>query len=755
MSDKKKKSIFGSVKKALSSLKLSHFILLVLLLLMVVGASTVGTVILAATSDMPSLENNDITDFDVTSYIVDKDGTFVEKMLPNTNYVSVEYNEISDNMLNAVTSIEDRRFFDHHGVDPIRIVGAMAANLRAGETVQGGSTITQQVAGLAMLDRNEKTYKRKIQEAILALRIEGQYSKDEILTAYLNRCYFGIGLSGKACYGIEAAANDILGKHASDLTVADAALLAGIIQNPGYWSPVIDEDNAYTRREQVLNAMVANGVISEDEFKEYNETPIETATITEVDENVNQSCNRSYVDYVVEEAMQALDLEDPNQLYSGGYIIETGLNQDLQSYMYDYFNSDYNFPGGASGEMLQGAMVVLNNEDGSIAGMIGERHPEEDQARTYNRATQATRQPGSTFKPIFVYGPAFEEGMSPGTVFLDAPYSVGGHTIKNADLSYHGNVTIRYALNQSLNTVAARCLEQIGPDKGFDFAQRCGITTLEEGDENGVTDKTISAGLGGLTNGVTPLEMAAAYETFANGGIYTTPHAITRITNEEGDIIWEEEPESHRAMEESTAYLLTSCLQSMVTQGIGTAGQIYDGRVTCGKTGTTDNSKDLWFCGYTPQYTASVWLGYDTPAPIYSTSDSAAMVFANIMSYAHQGLEFEDFEVPEGLTEVTIARGSGLLATQSTPDSQRESELYEEGNEPTIYDDPDKNQNGTTGGTTGGNTGGNTGGGTGGGGTYPGTGGGTGGGGGGGTGGNPDITYPETGGGGENTGTVQ
>lgn len=748
MSDKKKKSTFEGVKKALSNLKLSHFILLVLLLLVVVGASTVGTVILAATSDMSSLENNDITDFDVTSYIVDKDGTFVEKMLPNTNYVSVEYNEISDNMLNAVTSIEDRRFFDHHGVDPIRIAGAVVANLRAGETVQGGSTITQQVAGLAMLDRNEKTYKRKIQEAILALRIERQYSKNEILTAYLNRCYFGVGLSGKACYGIEAAANDILGKHASDLTVADAALLAGIIQNPGYWSPVIDEDNAYQRREQVLNAMKENGVISSDEYEQYNAEPIVTATITEVDDNVNQSYNQSYVDYVVEEAMQALDLDDPNQLYSGGYIIQTGLNQDLQAYMYDYFNSDYNFPGGAGEGDLQGAMVVLNNEDGSIAGMIGERHPEEGQARTYNRATQATRQPGSTFKPIFVYGPAFEEGMSPGTVFLDAPYSVGGHTIKNADLRYHGNVTIRYALNQSLNTVAARCVEQIGPDKGFDFAQRCGITTLEEGDENGVTDKTISAGLGGLTNGVTPLEMAAAYETFANGGIYTAPHAITKITNEEGDVIWEEEPESHRAMEETTAYLVTSCLQSVVTQGIGTAGQIYDGRVTCGKTGTTDDSKDLWFCGYTPQYTASVWLGYDTPAPIYSTSDSAAMVFANIMSYAHQGLDFEDFEVPEGLTEVTISRGSGLLATQSTPDNQRESEIYEEGKEPNIYDDPSQNQTGNTGNA--GNTGGTTGG------TYPGTGGGTypGTGGGGGTGSNPGITYPDTGGG-ENTGTVQ
>lgn len=230
MSNKNKKSLGESIKQVLSSLKLSHFILLVLLLLVVVGISTVGTVILAATSGMPSLEDTDVTDFDVTSYIVDKDGVFVDQMV-DTNYVNVDTSEISDNMTNAVISIEDRRFYKHHGVDPIRIGGAMVANLKAGTIVQGGSTITQQLAGLVMENRDEKTYKRKIQEMVLAFRIENEYSKEDILTAYLNRVYLGIGLSGKACYGVEAAAQDMLGKHADELTVADAALLAGMIQN--------------------------------------------------------------------------------------------------------------------------------------------------------------------------------------------------------------------------------------------------------------------------------------------------------------------------------------------------------------------------------------------------------------------------------------------------------------------------------------------------------------------------------------------
>lgn len=771
MKEKKDKSFGKSFKEGLKSLKLSHFILLILLLLMVVCVSLVGTVILAATTDMPSLENQDITDYDVTSYIVDKDGAFVEKMLANANYVSVEYDEISDNMVNAITSIEDKRFFKHHGVDPIRITGAVVANLRAGGTVQGGSTITQQLAGLAMLDRSEKTYKRKIQEAILAIRIENKYEKEEILNAYLNRCYFGPGMSGMSCYGIEAAANDILGKHASELTIPDAALLAGMVQNPSQWSPIVNPEQALERREVVLRAMADNNVITEDEFQKYNSEPIETATITEADEHVKQSFNQSYIDTVVEEAMEALGITDPQVLNSGGYIIHTALDQDLQEYMYDYFNNDYYFPGGAGEGILQGAMVVMNTEDSSIAGMIGERHPDEEGARNFNRATQATRQPGSTFKPIFVYGPAIEGGMGTGNTFLDAEYQTyGGHTIKNADLKYHGEVTIRYALEQSLNTVAARCIEEIGPEKGLEFAEKCGITSLVSESEDGVTDATISAALGGLTHGVSPLEMAGAYGAFANKGIYTKPHTITKITTEEGDIIWEEEPESHRAMEETTAYMITDCLRSVITDGIGTAATLYDGRPVAGKTGTTDYSKDLWFCGFTPQYVGAVWLGYDEAAPIYATSDATAAIFANIMSHLHEGLDVMDFERPDGITEVTIDTKCGLLATMSTPFGFRSTELYKSGTEPTTYSDgnyfytndttkPDKNtsnddkdqdqdkdkdessnnDNNNNPGTTPETGGGTT---PGGGGTTPG----------GGT--NPDTgggTYPDTGGGGGGT----
>ena len=678
MSNKNKKSLGESIKQVLSSLKLSHFILLVLLLLVVVGISTVGTVILAATSGMPSLEDTDVTDFDVTSYIVDKDGVFVDQMV-DTNYVNVDTSEISDNMTNAVISIEDRRFYKHHGVDPIRIGGAMVANLKAGTIVQGGSTITQQLAGLVMENRDEKTYKRKIQEMVLAFRIENEYSKEDILTAYLNRVYLGIGLSGKACYGVEAAAQDMLGKHADELTVADAALLAGMIQNPTYWSPITDPDNAKVRRDTVLSAMLDNGVIDQTQYDEAVNTPITTASIVVESGNETQSYNQSYIDYVIEEGMEVLNVSR-EELYSGGYVIHTGLDQNLQSYMYDYFESDYPFPASD----VQAGMVVLNNEDSTIAGMIGGRHQES--VGGYNNAWQATRQPGSSFKPVFVYGPAFEDAdMGTGTVYNDSPYTVDGHTIRNADLSQHGNVTIRYALEQSLNTVAAQVVNDIGPETGIEFAKNCGITTLVEESDDGVTDQYHFCGLGGLTNGVSVLEMAGAYECFANEGIYTKPHAITSITDEEGNIIWQEEPESHRAMEETTAYMITSCLQSVVTDGIGTAAQIYDGRPTAGKTGTTDDNKDFWFCGYTPQYTGALWIGYDTPAYMYGTSTYAASIWGVVMSYLHSGLDFEYFEEPDGLTAVTVDTKSGLLATRSTPYAYRSTELYRSGTEPTTY----------------------------------------------------------------------
>lgn len=669
----------------LHSVKWSHIIALALLLVCVIGFTTVGTVVVAALSGMPSIEDTDITTYDVTSYILDKDGAFVDKLESANNHIPVKYNQISPNMIKALVSIEDRRFYKHPGIDIIRIGGAFVSNLKAGHIVAGGSTITQQLAGMAMLDRSEKSYTRKIQEAVLAMRLERHYSKQDIITAYLNRVYFGIGNSGMNCYGIEAAANDFFGKHAKDLTMDEAATLAGVIQNPGGHSPIAHPDNAVIRRSQVLAALERNKFITPEETEALNKMPLNLATISVNKGNEKQTFNQGYIDAVVDEALVRLNLQkDPTRLYTGGYIIHTYLDQELQKYMYDYFNTDYYFPGGTSAETLQGAMVVMDAKNGAITGMIGGRHLDETQARGLNRAYQTTRQPGSSFKPVFVYGAAFENGYGTGSVFKDAPYRTdSGHDIKNADLKYHGPSTIREALEFSYNTVAVRCLEAVGIKEGFKFAERLGISTLEA--KGKTNDMTLSAGIGGLTNGVTVRDMAGAYGAFANGGRYNAPELISKITDSKGRVLWQAKPENKKVMTPQTAYMMSSCLQSVVYQGIGGNAALGDGRLVAGKTGTTDFSKDFWFAGYTPQLVGVVWLGYDTPAPMYGTSDNAASVFRSIMTYAHRNLPAETFERPEGLVDVVVDAKSGKLATRNTPYEFRKAELYVSGTEPTTY----------------------------------------------------------------------
>lgn len=678
--DSKKPKIQKKPRKH-TPLKVSHIIILIMILFIVIGFTTIGTVIAAAFVDLPDLDEDKVISYNVTSYILDKDGEFVDKLLDNTNQITVHYEEISPNMVNALIAIEDKRYKRHNGVDPIRIAGAAAANMRAGTTVQGGSTITQQLAGLAMLDRSEKTYKRKIQEAILAMRIENIYSKDDIITAYLNRAYFGIGLSGKSDYGVEAAANDFFAKKATDLTVDEAALLAGMIQNPTSWSPLNNPEDAVSRRNTVLAAMLDNRYITQEEFSQYSQAPLNINSITVDTSPKTQSFNQTYIDSVVEEATQILGLEkNPQQLFSGGYYIHTSLDQELQSFMYNYFNTDAYFPGYG----IQAAMAVMEAKTGNVVGIIGGRHQDETQDRLLNRAIHSERQPGSSIKPITVYGPAFEQGYGTGSVFLDSPYKDDmGHIIKNADLLYRGNTTIRNAIIDSYNTFAVRVIETIGIDTGVEFAKNLGITTLVE--EGAVSDMNLSTALGGLTYGVTVLEMTGAFGAFANDGVYTKPHFITKITNENGKVLWQKEPPSHRAMNPETAYMVTSCLESAVKYGTGVYAAIADGRPTAGKTGTTDSAKDIWFCGYSTDLVGSVWIGYDTPSPLYTSSDIPARVFSNIMTYAHRNHAISEFVRPEGIVEAYIDTKTGNLATQSTPFGFRATELYKSGTEPTNY----------------------------------------------------------------------
>lgn len=664
-------------------LQLSHIITLILIFFVVIAFTMVGTIISASYVDMPELDPNKVESYAIASYILDKDEQTVDQLLDNVNQYTVSNEGISQNMSNALIAVEDKRFNRHRGMDPIRIMGAAAANIRAGSTVQGGSTITQQLAGLAMLDRSEKTYKRKIQEAMLALRLERHYSKDEILNSYLNRVYFGIGLSGNSNYGVEAASRDYFAKPASDLSVDEAALLAGMIQNPTYWSPLNKPEEAVYRRNVVLQAMADNKYINQEELELYQAAPLNIQSNI-VEERIDTaSFNQSYIDAVVEEATRILGLEkNPEALHSGGYYIHTNLDQDLQSYMYSYFNNDYNFPGYG----VQGAMVVMDTQTGAVRGIIGGRHQDETQEALFNRAIHAERQPGSSMKPLAAYGPAFEAGYGTGSVFLDAPYKDNmGHTIKNVDLQYRGNVTIRQAIIDSFNTVATRTIEAVGIPEAVEFVKDCGITTLVE--EGAVSDMNLSTAIGGLTNGVTVIEMTGAYGSIGNEGVYNKPHFITKITNENGAVIWEEEFPSHRAMSEETAFMLTSCMQDSIRMGTGRPAAIYDGRPMAGKTGTTDGTKDVWFCGYTPDLTAAVWIGYDTPRTMYTTSDAPARVFASIMSYAHQNIETKDFNRPEGIAEVYIDTKTGGLATSSTPYGFTSLEYFKSGTEPTTYSD--------------------------------------------------------------------
>lgn len=656
-----------------------RIILTLLLLVMVVGGGIVVGIVYNAVKDMPPLDDASLSNYEVSSYILDKDGNYVDKLHAGEYRVPVNFSDISPNMINALVAIEDQRFYTHKGVDPIRIAGAMVANVKAGRIVQGGSTITQQLAGMAMLDRGEKSYTRKIQEAAIALKIEGQYSKDEIITMYLNRVFFG-----SSAYGIEAAAETFFNKDAKDLTIPESALLAGMIQNPSKWSPTGHPENALKRRNLVLSEMVDTGALTQEQCDAYQQEPITLAEFQgSKSEDSKPYANQSFIDHVINEAIEILGLEsNSRQLYTGGYIIHTTLDTDLQGKMESIYNDDTQFPKGDSTSILQSAMVLMDSTTGEVRALVGGRNLEG--ARNLNRATQSVRQPGSSFKPIAVYGPAFEMGYSPGTVIDDYPKVYGGHVFKNYDHKYRGLMTCREAIKNSTNVVAVKLLEKIGIENGFKFAQSLGITSLvDEGPNN---DLNLSMALGGLTHGVSPLEMAGAYGAFANKGVYTKPYVITQITDAKGKVIYENEPERRSVMSEETAYMVTSSLVSVVSESGGTGSvAAIKGRQVAGKTGTTSDNKDYWFMGYTPQYVCSVWMGYDKPREIKSVTSagrSCGPLFQKMMAYAHQDLPVKTFERPAGITTATIDTKSGLLASSLTPAEYQKSEIFNKNSVP-------------------------------------------------------------------------
>jgi len=519
------------------------------------------------------------------------------------NYLPVDIKEIPPVVKQAFLAAEDARFYQHRGIDLRAIARAALTNLARGRVVQGGSTITQQVARNAFLNPS-RTFKRKIQEAFLAVQLERYYTKDEIFEMYLNRIYFGEG-----AWGIGAAAKTYFNKDVGDLTLSEAALLAGLPQAPSLYSPYRNPQAALARRATVLQMMVAQGFITADEANAARREPLRLERGLPREEKYPYPY---FVDYVVQELGKKYG---EAVLYRGGLRIYTTLDRQAQEAAERAAATYANFPSSIRDQQgilqPQAAIVVLDPHTGAVRALVGGR--EHNAGRAYNRATQAYRQPGSAFKPIIAYAPAVEYlGMTPASVVSDTPVVFGNYRPQNYDHRFRGPVTLRDALAYSINVPAVRLVDQVGLERAMAFARELGIDTLDPRHEG------LSVALGGLHTGVTPLQMAAAYAAFANGGFYVMPTVVARVAQADGTLLEEVRPAVRRVMSRRTALAVTEMLRAAVDYGTGTRARI-PGVPVAGKTGTTDEGKDTWFCGYTDKLVGVVWIGWDLPRPMPGT----------------------------------------------------------------------------------------------------------------------------------------
>lgn len=663
-----------SRKKPRAKLKLGRTTVLVLLLasFILVGAG-IGFLV-GAIRTMPHYDLENITG-DLSSFILDKDNQVATSLKADKNRVQLEPNEIPLVMKEAIIAIEDQRFYKHHGIDIWRLGGAVLVNLTKGSYAQGGSTLTQQLVKQAILENPEKKMRRKVQEAIIAFQVESKYTKEQILTMYLNNVYYGHG-----AWSLQTAAQVYFGKDAKDLTLEEAAMLAGVINAPGRYSPYLNMDKAKQRQALVLNEMVKMNYINQDTADKTKAKPLKLAGLKQ-----NTYKYQSFVDYVVEEATDKLKMDstDVSTLYTAGYKIYTTMDTKTQEAAEAVFADDKNFPPNKGTQIVQGAMVVLDPHTGEIRTMIGGRNRQGE--RQFNRAVDALRQPGSSFKPIAVYGPALESGYSPATVLDDYPEEYptpnGPKKFVNFDSRYRGLISMRTGIQYSINTVAVKMLQKIGVNEGFKFAQKMGITSLVESGKS--NDMSLSLALGGLTKGVSPLEMAAAYGAFDNQGIYVKPFAIRKIEDKDGNLLYENKTTKTVVMSPQTAYLMTDMLQTVVQAGTGTRAQMGD-RPVAGKTGTTSFDVDAWFMGYTPNLVGAVWLGFDKEENMNGTFGGTVggPIWKKVMTVAHQSLPVTGFTRPDGIVNATVDYKSGILPSSLTPPEFVVDEVFNSSNVP-------------------------------------------------------------------------
>lgn len=616
------------------------------------------------------------------------------------NRTRVTYDQIPQNLVNATIAIEDERFLTHNGVDWKRTLNGVLL-MFTGQDIQGGSTITQQLIKNAT-QYDDVTVKRKILEIFTALDFDATYSKEQIMEWYLNLIYLGDN-----CYGVATAAENYFGKDVSELDLAECASLISITNNPTLYGPnssvrITDEKTGEVttgrernkqRQELVLWKMKNLGMITQEE---YDQAVAEELVFTRSEDESKPSTIYNWYDEqlisdVISDLKEQYGYSDQlaeNMVYSGGLKIYACVDPKIQSIVESVYYDQSNLQLTSSkGQDIQSSIVIIDPQGNvvGLAGALGEKTAN----RVLNMASGTVRQPGSSIKPLSVYAPALELGLiTPASVYADEPVRVlnGKNWPLNSPQTYRGDITVEKALEVSSNPVAVRILEQMGAETSFDFVEEKFHIDLEDYYlSNGEVKNDYGSSqlaLGGLTHGVSVMDMAAAYSVFPRDGVYIEPRTYTKVTREvdgvEETLLDNTETESEVALSTKTTYYMNEMLKNVVSNGTGTAARI-SGMTVAGKTGSTTANNDRWFVGYTPYYTAAVWVGYPNPERIYASNNPAAVMWQKVMSQVHQGLPNKDFSPASGLTPVDICIDSGKRATDacySDPRGNRVVQMY-------------------------------------------------------------------------------
>lgn len=605
--------------------------ILLLILLVFILLSILWFAFIASRANVQTLKDG----LSQATTIYDRNGDEASKLATNrTGGVSIK--DMPEHVPNAVIAIEDERFYEHNGFDIKGIARAFFGNLLAGGITGGGSTLTQQLTKNALLS-SERTYKRKVEELFLAVELEKEYEKDEIIEMYLNQVYFGSG-----AFGINNASKKYFAKNIQDVTISEAALLAGLLKAPSALDPYNNYDAAIKRRNVVLAKMNELGMISDSEFKKAKDEKI---VLEDGGGSLADRKYPSYVDAVLDEATSKYGLTQ-DEIMTRGYRIYTELDQDIQAGLENVYQQDRLFPDRSRDVLVQSGSVLLNPDNGGVRALVGGRG--EKVFRGFNRATHLRAQPGSTMKPLAVYTPALEEGYEYDSMLVDEKMAFKNYSPKNFSDTYQGEVPMYEAVEKSINIPAVWLLNEVGLNKGIDAVRRFGIKVEKE-------DQNLALALGGMHNGVSPLQMAEAYSVFPNGGKKHDAHLITKIVGPTGKMIAEHDGSTTRVTSKSVANEMTSMLLNVVETGTG-KGTNIEGVEIAGKTGSTqlpysdiNGTKDQWFVGYTPNIVGAVWLGYDkTDRDHYLSSSSSKDVvplFRAIMEETVPHIEQEDFKV--------------------------------------------------------------------------------------------------------------